>query len=152
MFITYNVVIYIQRLHRLMMAQDRTESNKEPINHKRDINQFPLNAIKLMQWHEKINIKMCRQRMSILFNQIFIKEERLPKHTHTHTYIYIYIYIKYLKSQNQSTRGCPRDVMVKAMDCGIIVSELVLQSRYYIHFRANTLGKGMKPLILPAMG
>ena len=44
-------------------------------------------------------------------------------------------------------------VMVKAMHCGIVVREFVLQSRYYIHFRANTLGKGMNPLILPpAMG
>ena len=51
------------------------------------------------------------------------------------------------------TRGCPRGVMVKAMHCGIVVREFVLQSRYYIHFRANTLGKGMNPLILPpAMG
>ena len=41
--------------------------------------------------------------------------------------------------------------MVKAMDYGIVVSEFVLQSRYYIHFRANALGKGMNPLILPAM-
>ena len=48
--------------------------------------------------------------------------------------------------------GCPRGVMVKAMDCGIVVSEFVLQSRYYVHFRANTLGKGMNPLILPGMG
>ena len=38
------------------------------------------------------------------------------------------------------------------MDCEIVVSEFVLQSRYYVHFRANTLGKGMNPLILPAMG
>ena len=37
--------------------------------------------------------------------------------------------------------------------CGIVVREFVLQSRYYVHFRANTLGKGMNPLILPpAMG
>ena len=49
-------------------------------------------------------------------------------------------------------RGCPRGVMVKAMDCGIVVHEFVLQSRYYVHFRANTVGKGMNPLILPAMG
>ena len=47
---------------------------------------------------------------------------------------------------------CPRGVMVKAMNCGIVVSEFVLQSRYYVHFRANTLGKGMNPLILPAIG
>ena len=45
--------------------------------------------------------------------------------------------------------GCPRGVMVKAMNCGIVVHEFVLQSRYYVHFRANTLGKGMNPLILP---
>ena len=31
-----------------------------------------------------------------------------------------------------------RGVMVKALDC-----EFVLQSRYYVHFRANTLRKGM---------
>ena len=43
-------------------------------------------------------------------------------------------------------------VMVKAKDCGIVIREFVLQSRYYVHFRANTLGKGMNPLILPAMG
>ena len=48
--------------------------------------------------------------------------------------------------------GCPRGVIVKAMDCGIVVREFVLQLRYYVHFRANTLGKGMNPLILPAMG
>ena len=47
---------------------------------------------------------------------------------------------------------CPRGVMVKAMDCEIVVREFVLQSHYYVHFRTNTLGKGMNPLILPAMG
>ena len=48
-------------------------------------------------------------------------------------------------------RGCPHGVMVKVMDCRIVVRKFVLQSRYYVHFRANTLGKGMNPLILPAM-
>ena len=48
--------------------------------------------------------------------------------------------------------GCPRGVMIKAMECGIVVREFVLLSRYYVHFRANTLEKGMNPLILPAMG
>ena len=48
--------------------------------------------------------------------------------------------------------GCPCGIMVKAMNCGIVVSEFVLQSRYYVHFQANTLGKGMNPLILSAMG
>ena len=47
----------------------------------------------------------------------------------------------------QKVLDCPRGVLVKAMDCGIVVREFVLQSRYYVHFRANTLGKGMNPLI-----
>ena len=60
-------------------------------------------------------------------------------------FLYIYQWI--------TLPGCPRGVMVKAMNCGIVVREFVLQSRYYVHFRANTLGKGMNPLILPpAMG
>ena len=49
-------------------------------------------------------------------------------------------------------RGCPRGVMVNAMGCGIVVCEFELQSRNYFHFRTNTPGKGMNPLILPAMG
>ena len=42
--------------------------------------------------------------------------------------------------------------MVKAMDCEIVVGVFELQSRYYVHFRTNTIEKGMNPLILPAMG
>ena len=49
-------------------------------------------------------------------------------------------------------RRRPRGVMVKAMDCEIVVREFVLQLCYYVHFWANTLGKGMNPLMLPAMG
>ena len=48
--------------------------------------------------------------------------------------------------------GGSRSVMVKAMDCGIVVSEFELPSRCYVLFRTNTLGKGMNPLILPAIG
>ena len=58
----------------------------------------------------------------------------------------------FLFMEHKSLRGCPRGVMVKAMDCGIVIREFVHQSCYYVQFRANTLGKGMNPLILPAMG
>ena len=47
----------------------------------------------------------------------------------------------YTDYQASPSWGCPRGVMVKAMNCGIVVREFVLQSRYYVHFRANTLGK-----------
>ena len=58
----------------------------------------------------------------------------------------------YIHLHTQKYRGCHRVVMVKVMNCGIVVSDFVLQSSYYVHFRANTLAKGMNPLILPAMG
>ena len=47
---------------------------------------------------------------------------------------------------------CPRGVMIKAINSGIVVSAFELQSRYYVNFRTNSPGKGMDPLILPAMG
>ena len=64
-------------------------------------------------------------------------------------FVCIFIALKYT---HNNFRGCPRGVMVKARDSGNVVSEFVLQSRYYVHFPTNTLGKGMNPLILPAMG
>ena len=36
-----------------------------------------------------------------------------------------------------TTGRCPRGEMVKAMDNRIVVREFVVQSRYYVHFRAN---------------
>ena len=49
-------------------------------------------------------------------------------------------------------RRCPCGAIVKAMDGRIVVREFELQSRYYFYFRSNAFGKGMNPLILPAMG
>ena len=48
--------------------------------------------------------------------------------------------------------GVSRGISIETMDCKIVVSDFELQSRYYVHFRTNTLGKGMNPFILPAMG
>ena len=68
------------------------------------------------------------------------------------TWFIYYILCPYMTVLKQRLRGCPSGVMVKAMDCGIVVCEFILQSCYYVHFRVNTLGKGMNPLILPATG
>ena len=64
---------------------------------------------------------------------------------------------KYMKARKFSyfkTRkvGVLVVLMAKAMDCGIVVSEFVLQLRCYVHFRTNTLGKGMKPPYPPSYG
>ena len=41
-------------------------------------------------------------------------------------------------------RGSPLDVKAKMLDCGLKLHD-------YFHFWANTLGKGMNPLITPAI-
>ncbi len=76
-----------------MMAQSRAESTRDTCNYGQDINQFPQNTIKVIREFERIQKKICRHKMSIMFNEIFINEEMLPKYTHTHTHTYIYIYI-----------------------------------------------------------
>ena len=48
--------------------------------------------------------------------------------------------------------GCSRGVMIKKLDCRILISEFELQSLYCVHLRINTLGKGMNAFILPAIG
>ena len=52
--------------------------------------------------------------------------------------------------QNNQTK--PHGVMVKALDCAIVVREFEIQLHCCIHFRTNTLGKGMNLLVLPSMG
>ena len=69
----------------------REESTLDIYNYGKYINQCLPNTIKVIPQYERINKKVCRQKMSIMFNEIAINEEMLPKYTHTHTYIYIYM-------------------------------------------------------------
>ena len=61
------------------MAQSRAESTRDTYNYGQYINQFPPNMIKVIREFERIQKKICRHKMSIMFNEICI-------------YIYIYIY------------------------------------------------------------
>ena len=70
------------------MAQSRAESTRDTCNYGQYINQFPQNTIKVIREFERIQKKICRHKMSIMFNEICINEEMLPKYT----YIYIYIH------------------------------------------------------------
>ena len=58
-------------------------------------------------------------------------------------------FINFIKNTTKNW-GCPRGVMVKVMDCGIVVSVFVFQSRYYVHFPANTLGERHEPPYPPS--
>ena len=67
------------------MAQSWAESTRDIYNYGKYINQFLPNTIKAIRQYKWINKKIFRQKMSIMFNEICINEEMLPK------YIYIYI-------------------------------------------------------------
>ena len=77
------------------MAQSRAESTRDTYNYGQYLNQFPPNTIKVIREFERIQKKICRHKMSIMFNEICIKEEMLPKYTYifvepqtlTHTHI-----------------------------------------------------------------
>ena len=69
-----------------MMAQSWAESTWEINNYGRYINQFLPNIMKSIRQYEKINKKICRQKISIMFNKICINEEMLPKYTYIHTH------------------------------------------------------------------
>ena len=43
-------------------------------------------------------------------------------------------------------------VVANELDCDIVVTKFELQSLYCVHFRTNTLGKGMNYLIPLVMG
>ena len=77
-----------------MMAQSRAESTWDIYNYGKYINRFPPNTIKAIRQYERINKKICRQKMSIMFNEICINEEMLPIYLSIYIYIYIYIYMK----------------------------------------------------------
>ena len=77
----------------LMMAQSLAESTWEITSYGRFINQFSPNIIRSIQQIQKINKKNCKQNISIMFNQICINKEMLPKYTHTHTHIYMCVYV-----------------------------------------------------------
>ena len=64
-----------------MMAQSRAESTRDTYNYGLYLNQFPPNMIKVIREFEQIQKKICRHKMSIMFNEICI-----------YKYIYIYIY------------------------------------------------------------
>ena len=57
-------------------------------NYGQYINQFPPNTIKVIREFERIQKKICRHKMSIMFNEICINEEMLPKYTYFKSYIY----------------------------------------------------------------
>ena len=63
---------------------------------------------------------------------------------------------KYGKNENKKTKQGIRRMLLFIIELFANVTHFGFymkpSSGYYVHFRANTLGKGMNPFILPAMG
>ena len=51
-----------------MMAQSRAESTRDTYNYGQYLNQFLPNTIKVIREFERIQKKICRHKMSIMFN------------------------------------------------------------------------------------
>ena len=66
---------------------------------------IPPNTIKVIREFERIQKKICRHKMSIMFNEICINEEMLP--------IYIYIYIYIYSSKDRLLR------IITILQCGL---------------------------------
>ena len=75
----------------------------------------------------KIVGKLCKQTIVSEFDSLWV--------------LYISGIISYYA--NLSKEGSLFGVLAKVQDCGLEISVFELQS--YIHFRVNTLGKGMNP-------
>ena len=137
--------MYIQKFHHFCNTSSPDDGPKlgrstwQITNYGRFINQFPPNNIRSIRQFERINQKLCGQKMSIMFNQICINEGMLPKYTYfkiynpaAHKYnsplkyrrdlvkrqitlcknIYIYIYIYILSSSNAPFR------CITTLQCG----------------------------------
>ena len=69
----------IYALFIVVCIPSRAESTRDTYSYGQYINQFPPNTIKVIREFERIQKKICRHKMSNVFNEICI-------------YIYIYIY------------------------------------------------------------
>ena len=69
-------------------GQSRAESTWEINIYGKYINQFLPNTIKSILQYERINKKLYRQKMSIIFNEICINEEMLPKYTYIYKILF----------------------------------------------------------------
>ena len=59
---------------------------------------------------------------------------------------------KQVSYPGSNSGGLPRGVVAHVLDFNLEVSEFELKLHYYDHFRINTFGKGMNPLVHVAMG
>ena len=77
----------------------------------------------------KFERKICRHKISIMFNEICINEEMLPKYT----YIYIYIYI-YMTKQNYNILHAVRIISIFFLNVPRCNMETILRHHFSFIF------------------
>ena len=86
-----------------MMAYESSKSAQDSFG--KYIYQFQLETKTIIRKLGRILIKLCRQNVSLLFNQTYLNERLLSNYTHTHTHVCVCIYIIIIMSRRQ--RGYP---------------------------------------------
>ena len=72
MYVYLGSISSLMQISLNMMAQSRAESTRDTYNYGQYLNQFPPNTIKVIREFERIQKRICRHKMSIMFNEICI--------------------------------------------------------------------------------
>ena len=89
------------------------------------------------------------KRLNVVKTKYFLYYEQLRQNNFLSSQCFVYVI--YSIANSMFTGECPRAVIVKSMNCGVVITGFELQLRYFVHFWANTLTKDMNPFILSAM-
>ena len=133
----------------LMMAQSRTESTWDTYNYGQYINQSPPNSIKVIQEFERIQKKICRHKMSIMFHEIctyiYKPQSNMWPAVYGPRYWSRQIQRELVLDLCHSCICTSCGTVANMPDGNIVVSEFKLQSCYHVHFCSHTLTKGKLP-------
>ena len=101
------VLAYYYCVRASLPLKIMAESTRDTYNYGQYINQFPPNTIKVIREFERIQKKICRHKMSIMFNEICIY---IYIYIYTHTDIRIIILISYSVDLRVMGMNCHKDL------------------------------------------
>ena len=90
----------------------------------------------------KFNKNLLRSFYDI--NYMIFLNKRIGTNAHTNTHTHTHTHTQTLSYKGRS----PLSVEAKLLE--FVGNKFELQSRYYVHFRRNTLGKSMTPPLIPS--
>ena len=127
-----------------MMAQSWAESTWQITNYGRFINQFPSNVIRSIRQFERINKKICRQKISIMFSQKCTNDEMLPNR-------FIGQVGRVFANGPGDLGSIPGQVITKTLKWNLIPPYLTLNNiRYVSRVKWSNPGKWVAPTPTPA--